>query len=112
MGMNFNIEVCHFADDGVWVATSEDIKGLTVEAGSLEAFIQALIDISTELLAHNHGLSGSQIAESTLHVRELRHFRTEEGGQVRQSGTETRRKSSPQLVLEDPVAWFDQAAVA
>ena len=36
MGMNFNIEVCHFADDGVWVATSEDIKGLTVEAGSLE----------------------------------------------------------------------------
>ena len=33
----FNVEITHFEDDGVWVATSADIKGLTVEANTLRS---------------------------------------------------------------------------
>ena len=110
MGKVFDVEVSHFVDDGVWVATSEDIKGLTVEADSLEAFIEALVEVSTELLAHNHGLSGAQLEQSTLRVRELR-VRDETGELVRRASTKARR-SSPQLVFQDPVEWFGEAAVA
>ena len=110
MGKIFDVEVSHFVDDGVWVGTSEDIKGLTVEADSLEAFIEALLEVSSELLAHNHGLSGAQLAQSTLRVHKL-HVRNQTGEQARRVSTKARRRS-PQLVFQDPVEWFGEAAVA
>ena len=73
MGKCFDIDITHYADDDVWAATSEDIKGLTVEAESLQSFTEALIEVSIELLAHNHGLTDAEIGASTVRVKRLRH---------------------------------------
>ncbi|MDR1800095.1 MAG: DUF1902 domain-containing protein [Bifidobacteriaceae bacterium] len=42
----------------VWVATSDDIPGLVLESGSLDALIERLRHAAPELLALNGGISG------------------------------------------------------
>ena len=72
MGHVFDIDIVHYVGDGIWVATSDDIKGLTVETDSLESFIETLIDVSSELLSHNHDLTDAEIEAATLEVKSLR----------------------------------------
>ena len=100
MANQFDIEVVHYADDGVWVATSEDISGLTVEADTFSSFVEELIDVSTELLAHNHGLTEDEIGAAIIHVKELRHV---SNSTQRQSARTRRRKASPppKLMFDD-----------
>ena len=105
MGKSFDIDVIHYVDDGVWVATSEDVKGLTVEADSFENFVEALIEVCIELLAHNHGLTEDEIGESTIRVSQLDHIRTGRALTVRpEQGCVAR----PKVVLQD----LAQVAVA
>lgn len=39
-GRVFDIEITCFQDDRIWLATSDDIKGLTVEADSFQTFLE------------------------------------------------------------------------
>ena len=62
----FNIDVTHTLGDDVWVATSDDIRGLVVEAEGFQVFLAELVDISVELLTHNHGASDEQLNRTRL----------------------------------------------
>ena len=108
MGRYFDIEVVHYADDGVWVAVSDDIKGLTVECDSLETFLDTLVEISTELLAHNHGLSDAEIEDATIRVKNLRHVRQNEIAPARQR----RQGSQPKLMFNHSEFAADTVAAA
>ena len=103
----FDIEICYFVEDGVWLATSDEIRGLTVEADSLQGFVEALIDVSAELLAHNHGLSEAEIEETTIRVSEFRRLRND--SELPDNET-TRRRATPKLMVNDPIGLVAAAA--
>ncbi|MCY3858342.1 MAG: DUF1902 domain-containing protein [Gammaproteobacteria bacterium] len=62
----FNIDVIHTVNDDVWVATSEDIRGLVVESAGFQTFLSDLLEVSVELLAHNHGATEQELNETRL----------------------------------------------
>jgi hypothetical protein len=56
-------------DASVWVATSDDIPGLVLESGSLDALIERVRHAAPELLE----LNGSPKSELPLFFRSERH---------------------------------------
>ena len=52
----YNVNVLWDAETAVWVATSEDIPGLVLESGSLDALAERIKNAVPELLALNGGM--------------------------------------------------------
>ena len=52
--MNYTVNLLWDTDASVWVATSEDIKGLVLESGSLDVLIERVRMTVPELLKLNH----------------------------------------------------------
>ncbi len=67
----YNITVMWDAEAAVWVATSEDIPGLVLESGSLDALTERVRNAVPELLA----LNGGTPPEASLCLRSERHER-------------------------------------
>lgn len=67
----YNITVMWDAEAAVWVATSEDIPGLVLESGSLDALTERVRNAVPELLA----LNGDTPPEASLCLRSERHER-------------------------------------
>ena len=65
----FNIDVRHMVNDDIWIATSDDIRGLVVESRGFNAFLSDIVEVSSELLTHNHGVSDDELAKTSLHCR-------------------------------------------
>ena len=97
----FSIDILYFRDDAVWLATSEDIKGLTVEANSYDVFLEALFDVSTELLTANHGLAEADIEDTTLRVKSLTLVHTQSG--QRTKAFSPPRRPVPKVMLDAPI---------
>jgi predicted RNase H-like HicB family nuclease len=58
----FNVPAIWDSDAGVWVATSDDVPGLTTEASSMEALIEKLRVMIPELLdANGYQLDGDEV---------------------------------------------------
>ena len=53
------------ADAAVWVAVSDDVPGLVLESGSLDALVERLRSAIPELLA----LNGGETAETFVRLR-------------------------------------------
>lgn len=51
--MEYTINLIWDKEAGVWVATSEDVKGLVLESGSLDALIERVKVAISELLELN-----------------------------------------------------------
>lgn len=52
--MNYTVNLLWDTDASVWVATSEDIKGLVLESGPLDVLIERVRMTVPELLKLNH----------------------------------------------------------
>ena len=52
--MNYTVNLLWDSESDVWVATSDDIIGLVLESGSLDALIERVRRIAPELLELNH----------------------------------------------------------
>ena len=52
--MNYTVNLLWDTDASVWAATSEDIKGLVLESGSLDVLIERVRMTVPELLKLNH----------------------------------------------------------
>lgn len=52
--MNYTVKLFWDSDASVWVATSEDIKGLVLESGSLDVLIKKIRLAVPELLKLNN----------------------------------------------------------
>ena len=62
----FNIDVRHAVNDDIWVATSDDIRGLVVESQGFDSFLSDIVEVSSELLTQNHGIRDGELAETRL----------------------------------------------
>lgn len=60
--MNYTVNLLWDTDASVWVATSEDIKGLVLESGSLDVLIERVRMTVPELLK----LNGQPVEHATL----------------------------------------------
>ena len=54
-------------NDDIWIATSDDIRGLVVESRGFNAFLSDIIEVSSELLTHNHSVCDEELAKTSLH---------------------------------------------
>lgn len=59
--MIYNINLFWDNEAGVWIATSEDIKGLVLESGSVDALIERVRYAVPELLMLNNQVEGEVI---------------------------------------------------
>jgi hypothetical protein len=71
----YHVNVFWDADAAVWVATSDDVPGLTTEANTVETLSQKLRTMIPELLLVNQVISanykGAIAIELTIHRQEL-----------------------------------------
>ena len=67
--MEYLISTTWDAEAGVWTATSEDIPGLVLESGSLDALMERVKAAVPELLS----LSGRAVTDIPLFFRSERH---------------------------------------
>lgn len=52
----------------VWVATSQDVPGLAVEAGTFKELIKVLDDVVPELLVENGVVAPGEAGELPVHI--------------------------------------------
>ena len=58
----FTIDVTHCEDTGVYIGTSDDIPGLTLETGTIAELLEVAMDIVPHLLSNNLNVpKGSQV---------------------------------------------------
>ena len=70
--MNYTVNLSWDTDASVWVATSEDIKGLVLESGSLDVLIERVRMSVPELLKLNHQpIEHATLAFVTERVEEI-----------------------------------------
>lgn len=70
--MSYTVNLLWDADASVWVATSEDIKGLVLESGSLDVLIERVRMAVPDLLKLNkQPLEHAKIAFVTDRVEEV-----------------------------------------
>ena len=70
--MNYTVNLLWHTDASVWVATSEDIKGLVLESGSLDVLIERVRMTVPELLKLNHQpIEHATLAFVTERVEEI-----------------------------------------
>lgn len=70
--MSYTVNLLWDADVSVWVATSEDIKGLVLESGSLDVLIERVRMAVPDLLKlNNQPLENAKIAFMTERVEEV-----------------------------------------
>jgi hypothetical protein len=70
--MNYTVNLLWDTDASVWVATSEDIKGLVLESGSLDVLIERVRMTVPELLKLNHQpIEHATLAFVTERVEEI-----------------------------------------
>ncbi|MGA2547969.1 MAG: DUF1902 domain-containing protein [Rectinemataceae bacterium] len=67
--MEYLISTTWDAESGVWIATSEDVPGLVLESGSLDALMERVKMAVPELLA----LNGKAPADIPLYFKSERH---------------------------------------
>lgn len=70
--MNYTVNLLWDTDASVWVATSEDIKGLVLESGSLDVLIERVRMTVPELLRlNNQPMENAKITFVTERVEEV-----------------------------------------
>lgn len=70
--MNYTVNLLWDSEASVWVATSEDIKGLTLESGSLDVLIERVRMAVPELLRlNNQPMDHAKIVFLTERVEEV-----------------------------------------
>jgi hypothetical protein len=51
--MRFTVTVAHDEIEGVWFVQTSDVPGLNAEASTLDALIEAISDLTPDLVAAN-----------------------------------------------------------
>ncbi len=63
------VDVIHYEDEDIWVATSDDIRGMVVESQGITAFLIDVVDVAVQLLDLNEKISAEQLAATRLRLR-------------------------------------------
>ena len=101
MANSYSVDVFRCTEAGVYVATSEDIPGLTLESDTLGGMLEAVMEMVPQLIEHN--LDVPQDAEVQVTVR-LR--------QAEQPAAQGRRqRSQARAGLRPPRYVFEEEAL-
>ena len=73
MDSNFSIEVVYDTDADVFVGTSENIPGLTIEESSIHEFLETVMDVVPYLLERNLKINECEhdVVNVHIHLKEL-----------------------------------------
>ena len=93
----YHIALLKCAETGVYVGTSDDIPGLTLEAATQEELIGAIQDIVPELLIHNCKIPEEKIGEMWIEVA----YSAERGSE----NTLVQPRSQPRILVEHSAAF-------
>ena len=63
------VDVVHYEDEDIWVATSEDIRGMVVESQGIAVFLIDVVDVAVQLLDLNEQISAEKLAATRLRLR-------------------------------------------
>lgn len=63
------VNVRHYVDDDIWIATSDDITGMVVESRGIATFLIDVVDVTAQLLELSDGYDASSIANTRLRLR-------------------------------------------
>ena len=85
-------------DDGTLAVHGGDIRGLVVEADTLDELRSELHRIAPRLLRANHGLTDDEIAHASIRLVPCG---VDDAEGAAQSATESRLHRSPRLLWED-----------
>lgn len=69
-GHQFTISIMRCSETRVYIGTSEDIPGLTLESGTIGEFLEAAMEIVPNLLVNNVGLSEQDLDDVTVKLVE------------------------------------------
>ena len=70
--MSYTVKLFWDSESDMWIATSDDVKGLTLESGSLDVLIERVRMAVPELLkVNNQPLEHAKIAFVTERVEEV-----------------------------------------
>lgn len=64
-----NVDVTHYEDEDIWIATSDDIAGMVVESHGIAAFLVDVVDVVVELLELNEQTSAKELGMTRLCLR-------------------------------------------
>lgn len=105
MDYNYSIDVIPCEESRVFVGTSDDIPGLTLEAETLGNLFDAAMEVVPQLLERNLGVPRDAVVHVTVRVRSLESPATATKSQrgARQPATLAAR---PRFVFEEEI---DQA---
>ncbi len=68
MKLNFSIDVIFDSDVKVFVGTSEDIPGLTIEENSIHEFLETAMDLVPYLLAKNLKITDNKDGDVSVSI--------------------------------------------
>ena len=68
IGMKYTVTAVWDSEAKVWVATSEDVPGLVIEADTIEHLFKELTVLVPELLEANGALPGGNVSEIPIHL--------------------------------------------
>lgn len=68
MELNFSIDVIFDEEVEVFVGTSEDIPGLTIEENSIHEFLETAMDIVPYLLAKNLNITDNKDGDVNVNI--------------------------------------------
>lgn len=69
--MHFTVHVRHDDKEGVWFVDSSDVPGLNAEASILDALVEAIADLTPDLIGAN--LPGAALDEGTTIALSVQH---------------------------------------
>ena len=105
MNYKFSIDVIRCEESRVFVGTSDDIPGLTLEADTLGNLFDAAMEVVPQLIERNLGVPRDAVVRVTVRVRSRsleRPATTKSAGRARKSAAVSR----PRFVFEEEM---DQA---
>lgn len=97
MDNSFSVDVFRCEESNVYVGTSEDIPGLTLESDTLGGLLEAALEMVPELIERNLELPPNSDVQVTLRVRHP----LEENGRVRRRNAQSPSSPKPRFIVEE-----------
>ena len=97
MDNSFSVDVFRCEEANVYVGTSEDIPGLTLEANTLGGLLEAALEVVPQLIERNLELPPDSDVQVAVRVRHP----LEEKGRARRRNARSPSSPKPRFIVEE-----------
>ena len=99
MANSYSVDVFRCTEAGVFVATSEDIPGLTLEADTVGEMLEAVMEMVPQLLEHNLNVPCDADVQVTVRLQQAEQAGVQPGRRLRPQSQASAR--TPRYVVEE-----------